>query len=274
MRSVAIVAACAALSCGGGASNTPATEAAAASEPLMNVVEAPQDGDKPDLCIDLAADLEPTFLDWGSLTGRPPPNVDDFTLAELIDRNYPPEPLLVATAADDSIVFVYQECRSMCFVGIGAATADGTSLTNRAELEVSSRASDIYLHTVSLMDYNRDGTDEVWIRYSTIEGEQYREHGRLAVYAADPSLAPLWTGELAVPGSDPCSGELSFSDVDCDGNPDLVITERCCSDRDQGYCDGPQENVTRTALWWNEGSGTYDELGRVSFTAAEPYPHY
>lgn len=273
MRWLVLVAAACALSCGGGAGNTTTADTTSESEPLMNVVEAPTAGDKPDLCIDLTARLDPTYLEWGSRTGRPPPHVDDYSLVELINRNYPPEPLLVETAADDSVVFVYQECRSMCFVGLGAATADGKQLKNRVELELPNYANDMYLHTVGMMDSNRDGTDEVWIQYSTIEGQQYREYGRLAVFAADASLAPLWSGEVPLNGADPCSGEVAITDVDCNGNPDLVITQRCCTERYQGYCNGPQNEATRTAYWWNEGSTAYDELEKVTFTDAEQYPY-
>ena len=272
-RAGIILAALTALSCGGNTSNTTG-ETAAQPELLMNQVEPPQPSDRPDLCVELNKSFPVTRIEWGSNTGRPPPDVDDYTLVELINRNYPPEPLLSERSADGDIVFVYQECRDICTIGIGAAAGNGSQLKNRYDFERPATGTDLYLHAVALRDWNQDGNEELWLYYSTADPQSYVEKGNLAVFAADDSLAPLWSGELALEGSHPCSGELSITDVDCDGHPDMVIGSRCCKRFVDGYCEDPQENVIRTAYWWNPGSSAYEELDSSSYRTSEEYdPH-
>ena len=265
VSALAALLALAALSCGGAGNRKPAI---VESEPLMNRVEAPLPTDKPELCIALREPLEVVEIAWGDGSDRLPPDVDEYALVELIDPQNPPEPLLVERSANDGIVIVYEDCRQACTIGVASATGDGRQLKNRADATQLGLPFGAYVDGIMLRDWNRDGIDELWM-YLMTSGE-YNERGHLVIITADDSLAPLWTGELPLEGSDPCSGELSITDVDCDGHPDMVIGSRCCARRSEGYCDGPQQDMTRTAYWWNPGTSTYELLATDTYHVPDP----
>ena len=257
----------AAVSCGGGSQ-----PAVAEPEPLMNRVEAPLPTDRPELCIALRDPLELVTIDWDDNTVQLPPDIDEYALCELIDPQNPPEPLFVGRSADDGIMLVYEDCRQECTIGVASVTSDGRRLENRTDATHLGLPFGAYVDGLAFRDWNRDGINELWMYF--VSSGEYPERGHLVIVAADDSLAPLWTGDVPLAGSDPCAGELSITDVDCDGHPDMVIGSRCCAQRaEEGYCDGPQQDVTRTAYWWNPGTSTYELLDsdRYRDPDADPY---
>lgn len=274
---LAVLAACASLAAGCSSkeparepATTPASPTTAAPAPRASASASAQPAA---LCID-PSDLQIEPIDLEALDDEIPAFEPRGVLATMLDGLA--ERGTLVPMDDGGVIVPFVRCEAAaCKAGVMIADAGGASRVSRPLPGVGSVPPGGRLDfVVAQADINSSGVADLWLGYRTGGGAEPTIQHVAALSL--PALDVQWHGAVSTSGAgdkaEGCEGTLHGVDADCDGDGDLVLTQRCgsmaCLGDDSPGCEGALTTRVHIHLW-DPARGVYTPHG-AEIPASEP----